>query len=126
LFGDSLSKHTASTEKNRERTGCRRANRPKRIVLPTQDLSGQTASAPPMGHASANRYDMRVRTLPQVHHVVDAHILIGGLQLLAAVGNHQQLVPDKQVGFALRHEIVAVAVNHHHQRIIGQRDLTQQ
>ena len=62
LFGDSLSKHTASTEKNRERTGCRRANRPKRIVLPTQDLSGQTATAPPMGRTSANRYDMRVRT----------------------------------------------------------------
>ena len=56
-------------------------------------------------------------------HVVDTHILISGRKLLAAVRNDQQFVAQQQFGLALRHEILAVAADHHHQRIFRQRDV---
>ncbi len=52
-------------------------------------------------------------------------MLVGSGELLAAVGNDQQFVTDEQLGFALRHEVIAVAAHEHDQRILGQRDLAE-
>ena len=63
--------------------------------------------------------------LLEFDNIIQPQLLILRLQFVITVGEYQQLITAAQLRTALWNKVIAITTNHHHKRIIGQRNAAQ-